>query len=209
MEATPLGKERSRPAAPPERSARPTPQDVPAFEMDSAWGFGAGKPGAKGAPPGAARRGGGTGRIALEGKRAVTGTDQFRFTEEDAGGGKPRVLIAEDDERIRMVYRIKLEAAGYRVREAGDGAEAWKLLQVERFDGLVLDMKMPGYHGLDVLNRMKAADIKIPVVICTAYDQLSEEFAVATHPTLKFLTKPVPPEAILKAFGDLIHGKKG
>ncbi len=169
--------------APPQEKKKERPPGKQEFIADSDWGFG-------GAPAAAA---------------SGEAEKQEKAGEFEPGTGRPQILIAEDDDRIRMVYRIKMEAAGYDVTEAADGAEAWKLLRAQPFDAVVLDMKMPGHHGLDVLNRMREAGMEMPVVICTAYDQLADEFVVATYPRLKYLTKPIPPEAIIKGIQDLME----
>jgi CheY-like chemotaxis protein len=104
---------------------------------------------------------------------------------------KPAILLADDDARIRMVFRIKLQEKGFKVVEAPNGAEAWKLLQKGGINAAVLDMKMPGLHGLEVLQRLADSGQDLPVVICTAYDRLDDEFVVATYPKLRYLTKPV------------------
>ena len=102
-----------------------------------------------------------------------------------------RVLLADDDARIRMVFRKKLEDNGYSIEEADNGEDAWKLLQEQQYGIAVLDMKMPGLHGLELLARLTAAGGKLPVIICSAYEQLQEEFVVSTYPKLRYLTKQV------------------
>ncbi len=184
---------KGRPPAPSEAeggAAGATGKDESSFVVDPAWGFG-GDAAAPAAPPAADAP-------------VSRGQERFREPEKKDLRDRPQILIAEDDDRIRMVYRIKMEAAGYEITEAADGAEAWKLLRAQPFDAVVLDMKMPGYHGLDILNRMREAGMEMPVVICTAYDQLADEFVVATYPKLKYLTKPIPPEAIIKGLQDLM-----
>ena len=105
---------------------------------------------------------------------------------------QPTVLLADDDDAIRRIFRTRLNNKGLNVLEAADGLSAWKTLESDpRIDALVLDMKMPGMHGLDVLTRLANSGRIIPVVICTAYDQVQDEFAVGTYPKLRFLTKPV------------------
>lgn len=117
---------------------------------------------------------------------------------------KPVVLIAEDDKRARMVYRLRIEAEGFSVIECEDGQEAWDRIQQGGIDAVVLDMKMPGMHGLEVLSAMAARPNPIPVVICSAYDQLEDEFVVKTYPKIKYLTKPVAPEKLTGAIRELI-----
>jgi len=121
---------------------------------------------------------------------------------------KPSILIADDDSRIRMIYKIKMEEAGYHVIEAGDGIQAWKYIRDGSVMGVVLDMKIPGYHGLEILSRMIDAQIFLPVVISSAYDQLGDEFVVATYPKLKYLVKPVPPEEVVNAMNELMAAEQ-
>jgi DNA-binding response OmpR family regulator len=117
---------------------------------------------------------------------------------------RPKVLLADDDKRIRIVFRLCLERLGCQVIEAGDGHEAWRTLEEGGIDLAVLDMKMPGLHGLEVLTRMVNSRITPPVVICSAYDNLRDEFVVASYPKLRYLVKPVPTEALEAAVRDLL-----
>ncbi len=119
--------------------------------------------------------------------------------------GKPVVLVADDDHTARVIYRMKLEESGFAVAEAKDGVEAWKHIRGGGVHGVVMDMKMPGYHGLEVLSRMVDADIVLPVVVVSAFDQLENEFVVATYPRLTFLTKPAAPEDVTAAMAEFIQ----
>ena len=119
---------------------------------------------------------------------------------------KARILVADDDQRIRFVYKTKLEENGYMVIEADNGMEAWRLIQTGEADVAILDMKMPGYHGLDVLGRMADAGMSLPVIISTAYDQLADEFIVATYPRLKYLVKPIDPNELLAIVEEFASG---
>ncbi len=118
---------------------------------------------------------------------------------------KPKVLLADDDKRIRIVFRMCLERLGCQVVEVEDGNEAWKILQEDAFSMVVLDMKMPGLHGLEVLTRMTAKQIHTPVIVCSAYDNLKDEFVVATRKNLKYLVKPVAAESLDSAARELLN----
>jgi CheY-like chemotaxis protein len=123
--------------------------------------------------------------------------------EASAGAAAKRhtVLIADDDEVVRTLFRTKLENSGFSVVQAADGLEAWKQLQTtaSKIDALVLDMKLPGMHGLEILSRLAASGKALPVVVCTAYGSLKDEFVVATYPKLRFLTKPGTPDQVARA----------
>lgn len=119
------------------------------------------------------------------------------------GVNKPVVLIADDDKRARMVYKLRIEAAGFITIECEDGAQAWERIQQGGINAVVLDMKMPGMHGLEVLSNMAAQAEQVPVVVCSAYDQLNDEFVVKSYSKLKYLTKPVAPERLVAAIREL------
>ena len=126
-----------------------------------------------------------------------------------ANANRPVVLVADDDNRIRMVFRIKLEQRGFNVIEVEDGAEAWKRLGQGGINALVLDMKMPGLHGLEILSRLSDAKQELPVVVCTAYDRLDDEFVVATYPQLRYLTKPVDADQLADTLTGLLAEQNG
>ena len=115
-----------------------------------------------------------------------------------------RVLLADDDKRIRIVFRLCLERMGLKVIEAEDGNDAWRRIQEGGLSLAVLDMKMPGLHGLEVMNRMVDKHVDIPIIICSAYDNLRDEFVVATYPKLRYLIKPVAAESLEKAVRELV-----
>ena len=119
--------------------------------------------------------------------------------------GRPIILIADDDKRIRMVFRLRMEESGLTVVECSDGTEAWERIQQGDISLAVLDMKMPGLHGLEVLSRMADKQFRIPVIVCSAYDQLKDEFVVQTYPRLRYLVKPVAPEQLVGSIKELLN----
>jgi len=117
---------------------------------------------------------------------------------------KPLILIADDDKRARMVFRLRIEEAGFTTVECGTGDEAWERIQQGGVALAVLDMKMPGLHGLEVLANIADKCPGLPVVICSAYDQLQDEFVVRSYPRLKYLVKPLAPEKLVGAIKELL-----
>ena len=82
------------------------------------------------------------------------------------------VLVAEDSITSRMLIKGILESAGYRVKTAVDGMEAFTLLRAERFDLLVSDVEMPRLNGFDLTARIRANKTlaELPVVLVTALE---------------------------------------
>ncbi len=79
------------------------------------------------------------------------------------------ILIVEDNPGFRFCYRTVLEAEGYTVLEAEDGAEGWEMAQTKTPDLILLDLMLPKLHGFEVLERIRANPLtsSIPVVILT------------------------------------------
>ena len=119
-----------------------------------------------------------------------------------------RILIAEDDQRIRMIYKLKLEKQGYQVLEAATGIDACKIIESAPLGGLILDMKLPGMHGLEILSRMIDVGLNLPVVVCTAYDHLMDDPVIRSYPSLRYLTKPCPPDQVISALEALRVGEQ-
>jgi two-component system chemotaxis sensor kinase CheA len=85
---------------------------------------------------------------------------------------RQRVLVADDSLTTRTMERYILEAAGYEVELAGDGAEALALLQERGCDVLVSDVEMPGLDGIELTERVRAEPSlrDLPVILVTSLD---------------------------------------
>jgi DNA-binding response OmpR family regulator len=114
-----------------------------------------------------------------------------------------RVLLAEDDRHARLLWKRALSEQGFQVLEAGNGVDAWKLIHSAPLGGLILDMRLPGMHGLEILTRMQEQNKVLPVVVCSALGQVQDDPVLRGYPLLQFLLKPVEPEQITGALEDL------
>ena len=108
-----------------------------------------------------------------------------------------RVLIVDDEEHLRRVMRLTLEAEGYEVAEAADGEEALRLFD----DGLstdatLLDQKMPGFDGLETLRRMKQRRADACVIMVTAYATIELAVDAMKLGATDFVRKPMTPETL-------------
>jgi two-component system alkaline phosphatase synthesis response regulator PhoP len=119
-----------------------------------------------------------------------------------------KVLICDDDLHILRAAEFKLKRAGFEVRCAGDGQEAWELVRQERPDMIVTDCQMPRLDGLGLAQRVHSTPetTGIPLVMLTAkglelpHEQLVEELAV-----IAVLNKPFSPRELLKIVGQIIE----
>src|SRR5438094_2350660 len=86
---------------------------------------------------------------------------------------KPRVLIVDDDPDERRLRRRQLDPA-FEIQEAGDAQAAFRLIEQQRFDVVMLDVVMPGTSGIDACRAIKAAarerDELLPVLLVTGLD---------------------------------------
>ena len=111
-----------------------------------------------------------------------------------------RILIIDDEEHIRRMMRLTLEAAGYDVGEAHDGLEGLKLYgEGSAWDGVVLDQRMPGMDGLETLKRIKAIDNRARVVMATAYASIELAVDAMKLGASDFVRKPMTPETLRNA----------
>ncbi len=88
-----------------------------------------------------------------------------------------KILIVDDDQHIRRLYKEELEEDGYEVVVAATGAEALELFDRENPDLVTLDILMPDIDGIKLLRQMKEKKPRIPIVMSTAYDY-RDDFAV-------------------------------
>lgn len=83
-----------------------------------------------------------------------------------------KILIVDDQFAIRMLLMEIFQKEGYQTFEAANGLEALELAQRERPDLVLLDMKIPGMDGLDILRKLKEGDPSVQVIMMTAYGEL-------------------------------------
>jgi two-component system OmpR family response regulator len=120
-----------------------------------------------------------------------------------------RLLLVEDDPRLRAQLRAGLGEAGYAVDEADNGVDAQHLGQTETYDAVVLDLGLPRLDGLSVLERWRAAGRTMPVLILTARDGWHEKVAGIDAGADDYLVKPFHMEELLARLRALIRRAQG
>src|SRR5579883_2167439 len=86
-----------------------------------------------------------------------------------------RILLVEDEERVASVISKGLEAEGYAVDEAHDGARGLELAMAYHYDLVILDIMLPKISGTDVLRDLRRNQSQIPVLILTAKDSTQDK----------------------------------
>lgn len=111
-----------------------------------------------------------------------------------------RVLIVDDDPNMRRVVRLYLSAEGIESQEAGDGQEAWELLEAGiAVDAVLLDRNMPRMDGLGLLKRIKSHGelAHLPVILNSASGDATERLEGLREGAYYYLTKPVKQDMLL------------
>jgi FixJ family two-component response regulator len=115
-----------------------------------------------------------------------------------------KILIVDDETNVRLNYRITLETEGHEIFEAASAANALEQM-VERTVGLaILDMRMPGMDGLDLLAKMREVGIPVPVIIVTAYSDVPHAVRAMKLGAIDFLQKPLRPEDLRRIVAEIL-----
>ncbi len=89
---------------------------------------------------------------------------------------KKRILVVDDEEHLRILYKKELEREGYEVLTASNGKDALLRLQDGKPDLIVLDIMMPVMDGIQSLGPILEKNRKIPVILHTSYPEYREDF---------------------------------
>ena len=105
-----------------------------------------------------------------------------------------QILIVDDEADVRQVMTRWLTARGHHVAEAADGKQAIQAIQSVLPDLVIMDIRMPGMSGLQVLAQIKQIDAKLPVVIMTAHGTTESAIEATKLGAFDYLLKPFEPE---------------
>ena len=107
-----------------------------------------------------------------------------------SGASGERVLVVDDDETLRRTTGALLRQAGWQVEVAADGEEALGFVAGFEPSVMLLDLRMPGVNGLEVLDRSLVLAPEVAVVICTAHGSIDAALDSMRRGAFDFLTKP-------------------
>jgi two-component system, NtrC family, sensor kinase len=107
-----------------------------------------------------------------------------------------KILVVDDEESIRTMMRMTLELDGYEVFTAGDGETALGLFGDKAPDVVLLDVRMPGMGGIEVLRRMRSLSPEAEVIIITGHGDMNMAVDCLRQEASNFLVKPVGDELL-------------
>ena len=122
----------------------------------------------------------------------------------------PKVLVIDDDEELRFLYRRVLEWGGHEVILGEDGLRGLAVAQRQRPDAIVLDLMMPVMDGFHVLDLLTTDDRTrhIPVIVLSAVSLSDARARCERSGAVRFMSKPFEPAALMGAIDELI-GQSG
>ncbi len=130
--------------------------------------------------------------------------ESFDYTPEQKKA-RDRILIIDDDEKNRKLLKMRLLSENFDVVEAEDGTKGLELAESENVDLILLDIKMPGMSGLDVLTEFEKKEVEVPVVMMTAYGSESIAVEAFKKGATDYLIKPFDTQMAAKRVADIIE----
>jgi DNA-binding response OmpR family regulator len=110
---------------------------------------------------------------------------------------KTKILIVDDEETLRLLLRHELEQRGFDIDEAESGEIAIEKLQENHFNVVLLDIRMPGMDGMEVLRNVRQNNLADKVIMLTGVDEMKIARDSLTLGANDFLTKPYDIKTLL------------
>ncbi|MBL1378938.1 sigma 54-interacting transcriptional regulator [Zobellella iuensis] len=117
---------------------------------------------------------------------------------------KAKILLVDDDASLLKLLGLRLKSEGFVVNTATSGAEALEVLERDRPDLVLSDLKMDGMDGLALFDRIQRSHVGLPVVIMTAHGSITDAVTATRSGVFGFLTKPIDKEALRKTINEAL-----
>jgi DNA-binding NtrC family response regulator len=114
------------------------------------------------------------------------------------------ILIVDDEPNIRLVYRSALAGLGYEIFESSSAEAALEQFRARHYEVAILDLKMPGMDGLELLAKMHELGIQTPVAFITAHGDVPNAVRAMELGAIDFLPKPPTPEQLRDVVHDIL-----
>ncbi|MBU2530762.1 MAG: response regulator [Elusimicrobia bacterium] len=120
----------------------------------------------------------------------------------------PRILIVDDEPDMRLAIRNVLKLRGYEIFEAGDGLAALDIIKKHDINLMLLDIRLPGMDGIEVLERTRKFNRSLPVVMITGYGHIRSAVDVMKIGANEYLQKPFENTQLVKTVKRFLDDKK-
>ena len=120
-----------------------------------------------------------------------------------------QILVVDDEAIVRESIRDWLKDAGYEVSVAESGEEALKMIQKQNFGVMILDLRLPGINGIDVLKKAKKIKPDIKSIVITAYPTMLTQEEATKLGAIDYLVKPIFPDKLEELIRDTLREVEG
>ncbi|MDQ1213895.1 two-component system response regulator GlrR [Pantoea anthophila] len=115
-----------------------------------------------------------------------------------------KLLLVDDDPSLLKLLGMRLSSEGYQVTTAASGPEALRLLQKEKIELVISDLRMDEMDGLALFGEIQKRHTGLPVIILTAHGSIPDAVSATQQGVFSFLTKPVDRDALYKAIDEAL-----
>jgi DNA-binding response OmpR family regulator len=119
-----------------------------------------------------------------------------------------KILIVDDEEVARLTLAEILRLEGYDIKSVSSGEAAVEALRCESFDVMILDLKMAGMNGIEVLQAVMDTLPDLSVIVLTAYGTIDTAIQAIRYHVHDYLLKPVSPEQVLESIEDALAKRR-
>ena len=119
------------------------------------------------------------------------------------------ILVVDDEAIVRESIRDWLKDAGYQVSVAESGEEALKMIQKQDFGVMILDLRLPGINGIEVLKKAKTLKPDIKSIVITAYPTMLTQEEATKLGAIDYLVKPIFPDKLEELIRDTVGEAEG
>ena len=119
-----------------------------------------------------------------------------------------RILIVDDEEDLISTMAERLELRGFQVDTATTGADALELAAASAYSVLILDVKMPGISGLELMTRIRQEQPDLPVILFTGHSSLADAQKGTEQGAFAYLLKPIKIDEMMNTIRNAIGGDK-
>ncbi len=117
---------------------------------------------------------------------------------------KGRILVVDDEEIVRVSCKRTLVPEGYEVDTAASGTEGLELFEKSKYDLVLIDLKMPGIDGIEMLVNIKRQRPEQNVMIMTGYDTIEHIVESISSGAAHYLEKPFTPDTLIERINEAL-----
>jgi len=131
---------------------------------------------------------------------------------DDVASIKGKILVIDDDDDVREIFKMQLESNSFKVMEARNGEEAIALMQLGsnllQVGLIICDIRMPKVNGIEAIEYLKKNAPSIPIVVITGYPDAKLAVSLLKRGVKDYLVKPVEKEKLLEKVREILSSEQ-